>query len=116
MPCVDPEGESQGVRTLLENHKNIGFLSNTGLDPLLNHKATKPAFNVRPPLANQGKAIYMAFPWLADDGPHIVVFGSSLPTSTKKNKKKSVKDGPPLKKLYRSVNIDICISKNLRNN
>ena len=32
----------QGVRTPPENHKNIGFLSNTGLDPLLNYKATKP--------------------------------------------------------------------------
>ena len=29
-----------------ENHKNVGFLSNTGQDPLKNHKATKPAFNV----------------------------------------------------------------------
>ena len=32
----------------LKNHKNIGFLSNTGPDPLKNHKATKPAFNVGP--------------------------------------------------------------------
>ena len=38
----------QGVRTPLKNHKNIGFLSNTGLDSLKNHKATKSAFNVRP--------------------------------------------------------------------
>ena len=30
----------------LKNHKNIGFLSNTGSDPLKNHKATKPTFNV----------------------------------------------------------------------
>ena len=30
----------------LNNHKAKGFLSNTGLDPLENHKATKPAFNV----------------------------------------------------------------------
>ena len=30
----------------LKNHKNIGFLCNTGLDPLKNHKATKPAFNI----------------------------------------------------------------------
>ena len=30
----------------LKNHKNLGFLSNTGPDPLKNHKATKPAFNV----------------------------------------------------------------------
>ena len=32
-----------------ENHKNIGFLSNTGPDPL----ATKPAFNVGPTLAGR---------------------------------------------------------------
>ena len=30
----------------LLNHKNIGFLSNTGLDPLKAQKATKPAFIV----------------------------------------------------------------------
>ena len=32
----------------LTNHKNIGFLSITGPDPLENHKATKPEFNVGP--------------------------------------------------------------------
>ena len=36
--CPDPHP--------LENHKNIGFHSNTGPDPLKNHKATKPVFNV----------------------------------------------------------------------
>ena len=42
--CADPEG---GGGTggpdppPLKNHKNIGFLSNTGPDPLKNHKATK---------------------------------------------------------------------------
>ena len=30
--------------TSLKNHKNIGFLSNIGLDLLKNHKAIKPAF------------------------------------------------------------------------
>ena len=30
----------------LENHKALGFLSNTGPDSLENHKATKSAFNV----------------------------------------------------------------------
>ena len=34
----------------LENHKTIGFLTNTGPDPLENHKATKPAFNAGPSL------------------------------------------------------------------
>ena len=31
-----------------EKSQNIGFLSNTGPDPLKNHKTTKPAFNVGP--------------------------------------------------------------------
>ena len=40
--------EVQGIRTPppLKNHKNIGFLSSTGPNPLKNSKATKPAFNV----------------------------------------------------------------------
>ena len=40
--------------------KNIGFLINTGLDPLKNHKATKPAFNVGPSLKRLQNAISMA--------------------------------------------------------
>ena len=35
-----------GPTSPLENHKNIGFLGNTGPDPLKNHKAIKAAFNV----------------------------------------------------------------------
>ena len=55
--CADPEG-GQGVRTPpLENYKNIGFLSNTGLDPLKSYKTTNPAFNVGPPSARQRNAI-----------------------------------------------------------
>ena len=48
--CADPEGgqSNQMPPPPLKNHKNIGFLSNTGPDPLKNHKATKPAFNVGP--------------------------------------------------------------------
>ena len=44
-------GGDRGVQSPpppLKNHKNIGFLRNTGADPLKNHKATKPAFNVGP--------------------------------------------------------------------
>ena len=37
-------GGGGGGRDPPENHKKIGFLSNTGPDPLKNHKATKPAF------------------------------------------------------------------------
>ena len=56
--CADPEG-GQGVRTPppLKNHKNIGFLSNTGPGPLKNHKATKTAFSVGPSSASQRNAI-----------------------------------------------------------
>ena len=49
------------------------------------HKATQPAFNVGPSSAGQRNAIY-AFRWRADDGPFIVIFGSSIPSSTKKNR------------------------------
>ena len=37
--------------------QKLGFLSNTGQDPLNNHKATKPAFNVGPLSARQGNTI-----------------------------------------------------------
>ena len=94
--CTDPEGGGgAGGPHPQEKSQNIGFLSNTGLDPLKNLKATKPAFNVGPSLARQRNAISMVFRWQADDGLLIVVnvFGSSLPSSTKKKtiKKKIVK-------------------------
>ena len=54
-----------GPPPLLKNHKNIGFLSNSGPDPL--DEATEPEFNV---------------------GPLIVVFGSTHLSLTKKTKKK----------------------------
>ena len=34
-------------------HTNLGLLSNTGSDPLKNHKATKLEFNVGPSSARQ---------------------------------------------------------------
>ena len=67
---------------LLKNYNNIGCLEITGPDPLKNHIATKPAFNDWQSLARQRNAISMAFRWRADDDPFIVVFGSSIPTST----------------------------------
>ena len=43
--CADPEGD-RGSGHPLKYHKNIGFLSNSGPDPLKNYEATEPAFNV----------------------------------------------------------------------
>ena len=62
--------------------QNIGFLSNTDLDPLqITKLQSKPAFTVAP--------------LSADDGPLKVVFGSPLPSSTKMYLKLNVKFGPP---------------------
>ena len=93
-------GWVQGVRTPLKNHKNIGFLCNTGPDPLKNHKATKPAFNVGPSPVHQRNAISMAFRWWVDDGPLIVVFWIIPPLINYKN---VIKVGPPLTKLSGSA-------------
>ena len=60
-------GGGQGVRTPLKNYKNIGFLSNTGPDPLKNHKATKPTFNVEP-----------SFKWRFAGRPMMTQFYGSL--------------------------------------
>ena len=47
MTWADQEGETGGLDPP-EKSQTIGFLSNIGLDPLKNHIATKPAFNVGP--------------------------------------------------------------------
>ena len=103
--CADPEGGGQGVRNPpppLKNCKNIGFLSNSGLDPL---KITKlPSQN-----SMLGHNHHNSFRWRADGGRLIVVFGSSHPSSTKK--KKLVKVGPPLTKFSGSTHasaLDFC--------
>ena len=50
------------VDSNMENHKAIGFLSNTGPDPRENHKTTKPAINVGPSSAHQRNTIKMIRP------------------------------------------------------
>ena len=83
---MDPDGGGGGAVTggpdplLLRNHKNIGFLSKTGPDPLKNHKATKPIFNVGSLSARQQNAISMAFCFAGGpiNGQLLVVFGSSF--------------------------------------
>ena len=44
-----------------ENHKAIGFLSNTGPDPLGDHKGTKLAFSVYVPSAQAKCSILFQF-------------------------------------------------------
>ena len=39
--CADPEGGQDSPS--LKNHKNIGFLCNTDVAQMKNHKANKPA-------------------------------------------------------------------------
>ena len=56
-PGVEVGGGGTGGPDPMKNHKNIGFLSNTGLDPLKNHKATKLAFNVGQPSTCQRNTI-----------------------------------------------------------
>ena len=88
----ESRGRTGGLDTpALENHKAIGFLGNTCPNPLENHKATKPAFNVGTSSTRQLNASLMAFRWRGYDGPLLVVFGSSLRSSTKT---KVVRVGP----------------------
>ena len=72
-------GSGSGPPT--ENHNHIGFLSNTGPDPLNNHKAIKPDSN-RAIIGRPAKHHYLARRWRADDDPLKVAFGSSLSSST----------------------------------
>ena len=116
----------------LKNHKNIGFLSNTGPAPwkitklpsqhsMLGHHwpASEMPFIIGLPVkcysssARQQNAIHlMAFCWRADDGLLLLLFGSSFPSS-KKTQKTSELD-PPLAKLSGSAhecpfNSTICL-------
>ena len=64
-----------GPDPTLKKHKNIGFLSNTGPNPLGNHKAIKPAFNVGPSLACQRNTAFSGI-WILS------------PSLTEKNKQR----------------------------
>ena len=95
---VDPRGG--GGAGGPDPRKNLGFLSNTGPDPLKITKLSSQHSMLGHHRAIIGKTV-MAFRWRADDGPLIVVFGSSLFSSTNKpqphlipSKKKNVKVGP----------------------
>ena len=70
----------------LKNHKNIGFLGNTGPEPLKNLKL--PSWAIIGPPAKR----HFTFCWMANDGPLIVVFGFLNPSSLKQKKKKKKKN------------------------
>ena len=61
----------------LKNHKILGFLCNTGPDPLKNHKIYQAS---------------MASRWQADGGPLVVIFGSSFPLIKKKIQQKNLSE------------------------
>ena len=95
-PWADPE-VGQGARTPSEkSQKNKEFLSNTGPDPLKNHRATKPAFNVVQSPARQ---------WRFADGPMMTHYKLYLdPLSahqlTEKRKKKRYQICTPSDKTF----------------
>ena len=87
--CADPEGGGGGGRgsgSPLKNHKNIGFSSNTGPDPLKN-RSYQASIECWAIIDTPAECHLMAFRWRADDGLLIVVLGPSLPSSTKKTHK-----------------------------
>ena len=87
LPCGDPECGTGGPDPPEKSHRNIGVSSNTGLDPLKNpsYQASIQCWAI---IGTPAKRHLMAFRWRADDGPLMVVLGSSLPSSTKKKQKK----------------------------
>ena len=102
-------GEQAGVQTPPENHRNIGFLSNTGPDLLKYHKATKPAL-CWAIVGTPAKRHVNGDCWRADNDPRIVVLGPTLPSSTKR---KLVKFSPPLTKLSGSAHCTITLWANI---
>ena len=87
----------------MKNHKAIGFLSNTGPDPMKNHKATKP----NSILGHLRPTREMPFTWHFPGGPMMARFEWYLdPLSShqlKKQQQKNFRAGPPLTKLSGSA-------------
>ena len=86
----------------LKNRKKCGFSSNTGPDPLKNcsYQASIQCWAI---IGTPAKRHLMAFRWRANDGPLIVVHGSSPHILKKKKKKNLVLVGPSLTKLSGSA-------------
>ena len=83
-------GGGQGVWAPLENYKNIGFLSNTGPDPLKITKLSRAI--IGPPMKRHLNGVSLGGGVGGGggvDGPLIVVFGSFLPSSNRKKRRQS---------------------------
>ena len=74
----------------LKNHNNIGFLSNTGPDPLKFAKLSSQHLMLGHH-RHANEMPKMAFCWPVDDGPLIVEFGLPLPLSNKTKQKTTTK-------------------------
>ena len=70
----------------LKNHKNIGFRSNTGPNPLHITKLLS-GHSMLGHHRDSSEPPFLAFCWLVDDGPFIAVFVSYIPLSTKTKKR-----------------------------
>ena len=84
-----------------ENHKNIGFVRKTGPDPMKKSQSYQASIQcwaiIGTPAKRHLKGVSLAGRCWPADGLLKVVFGSCLPSSTRK--KSVVNVGPPLKKL-----------------
>ena len=74
--CTNPEGGTGGPDpSILKNHKIIGFLSNTGPDPLkitkLSNQASIQCLAI---IGTPAKGRLNGVSWGANDGPLIVIF------------------------------------------
>ena len=99
--CTDPEeGGGRASGPPLKNHKNLGFLSNTCLDPL---KITKL------PASIQCWAIIRVFlaGWPVDSLFLSPLITPPAPPPPPKKKKSIVRVGPPLAKLSGSAHVVI---------
>ena len=100
LPALIQRGDGES-RSPIKNHKNIGLLSNTDLDPLKNHKSCRASIQCWA-IIGTPYGISLA----TDNDPLIVVFGSSqkLKKQQQKNQPQSVvKVEPPLTELSGSA-------------
>ena len=104
--CVDrEEGTGSPDPPTLKYHKNIEFLSHSGLDPLKNHKATKPAFIV----GHYRPASKTPLKWRFADRPIIARFWWFLEPRSPQKLKKNLSELDPLWQNF----LDLRMWKNL---